>query len=331
MLRRKDATGISAMLTVALFSFGCMGLTQPGWETVAQNNIPGSGAGLNDSKTSLAPEMRIPTRGVADVPTAQPPADIQLASATGQQGPDIPPPNLPPAEPDATAKVSLLYREAAERYTRIDSYIVRFRRREQINGKDKPEELIMAKFRKNPSSVYFKWLGPEAKGREVIYVKDHYEDKIHTLVAAGDVPLMSPGKRFAVSPDSPLVMARSRYSIRQSGVGPLIEHFGRIAAALEKGETPQGSVKYLGRIKRPEFDEACEAVEQRIPKGSEAALPGGGTRLWMFNPTSKLPVLVVAQDETGHEVEYYCYDLFQFPVKLDDVDFNPDILWKDKR
>ena len=38
--------------------------------------------------------------------------------------------------------------------------------------------------------------------------------------------------------------------------------------------------------------------------------------------------LVITRDETDHEVEYYCYDHFQYPVKLDDDDFNPDKLWR---
>ena len=330
MLRRKDATGISLIL---LFALGCTGLTEPAPNTLAVAEDPSSG--MRPLKNSLAPDLRIAAneKEQARAASPAPQADIQLVSApVGQQGPDIPPPSAPPlVENDPRIQLRTLYQQASERYASMDSYIVRFRRREQINGKDKPEEVIFAKFRKNPMSVYFKWLGPEGKGREVIYVKGQFEDKIHTLVAAGDVPLLSAGKRFAISPDSPLVMAKSRYSIRTSGVGPLIDHFGRMVTAVEKGETPQASVKYLGRVKRPEFEKACEAVEQRIAKGSEKTMPGGGTRLWMFDPVNKLPVLVIAQDETGHEVEYYCYDLFQFPVKLDDADFTPDKVWKEKR
>jgi len=44
-----------------------------------------------------------------------------------------------PTSSDPVAKLHTLYREAAERYAKVDSYIVRLTRREQINGKDKPE------------------------------------------------------------------------------------------------------------------------------------------------------------------------------------------------
>jgi hypothetical protein len=223
------------------------------------------------------------------------------------------------------------FREATERYAQIDSYIVRLKRREQINGKDKPEEIMLLKFRKQPWSVYFKWLGSEGTGREVIYVRGRYEDKLQTLLAAGDVPLMPAGKRLALSPDSLLVRSSSRYSIYDSGIGSLVERFGRLVNATSRGDMRLGTLKYLGPVRRPEYDHPCEAFEQIIPPGAEQFLPRGGRRLWIFDPTLKLIVLTTAQDETGHDVEYYCYDRLQFPVHLDDDDFNPDKLWAPKR
>jgi hypothetical protein len=205
------------------------------------------------------------------------------------------------------------------------------RRREQINGKNNPEEILCVKFRKQPWSIYMKWLGKEATGREVIYVKGQYDDKLHTLLAAGDMPLAPAGKRIALSPDSLLVRSSSRHSIREAGVGMLIESFGKLVEAAEKGDKHLGTLKYLGPVRRPEFPAPCEAVEQEIPTGSETLLPRGGHRLWLFDTATKFPVLIITQDETGREVEYYCYDRFQFPVRLDNDDFNPDKLWNQKK
>jgi hypothetical protein len=50
----------------------------------------------------------------------------------------------------------------------------------------------------------------------------------------------------------------------------------------------------------------------------------------MFDQATRMPVLILTQDETGHEVEYYCYDRIECPVKLDDDDFNPEKLWPGK-
>jgi hypothetical protein len=232
---------------------------------------------------------------------------------------------------DPAAKLLTIYREAQDRYDSVDSYIVRLVRREQINGKDKPEEVMLFKFRKNPWSVYFKWLGTESKGREVVFAPGRYENKIHTLLAAGDIPFMPAGKRFAVAPDSPLVLSSSRHPIQRAGIGTLIESFGKLLSETDRNRQGQGPLKYLGLIQRPEFTHPCEAVEQTIVTGADPQSPRGGHRLWVFDPELKFPVLVITQDDTGHEVEYYCYDRFEFPVHLDEDDFNPDKLWNPKR
>src|SRR5262249_42877590 len=140
------------------------------------------------------------------------------------------------------------------------------------------------------------------------YVKGQHGNQIHTLLAAGDVPLWPAGKRMALSPDNPMVRSASRHAITEAGIGVAIDHFGTLLAGVEKGAAKFGAVKYLGAIKRPEFETSVETVEQVIPPGQEPQLPRGGRRWWMFDPSSRLPVLLITQDETGHEVEYYCYD-----------------------
>ena len=68
-----------------------------------------------------------------------------------------------------------------------------------------------------------------------------------------------------------------------------------------------------------------------IPPGVEPQLPRGGRRWLFFDPASHLPVLMITHDNMDHEVEYYCYDRIQYPVKLDDLDFDPDKLWPTKK
>ncbi len=236
-------------------------------------------------------------------------------------------PGAPPLAIDTVAQLRSLHRLAAERCAGMDSYIVRLRRREQVNGKQKPEEIILFKFRKQPWSVFLKWLSAEGKGREVVYVKGGYDNKIHTLLAAGDIPLMPAGKRLALAVDNPLVRSSSRHAITEAGIGALLERLEAAVAAFERGDARGGSFRYLGTLKRPEFELPGQAVEQSIPPGCEATLSRGGRRLWFFDALQGLPLLIVTQDETGQEVEYYCYDRLQYPVQLDDDDFNPEKLW----
>jgi hypothetical protein len=225
-----------------------------------------------------------------------------------------------------------LYNQAALRYATIDSYVARLRRREQVKGKDQPEELILFKFRKQPWSVYFKWLGPTGNGREVIYVKGQHGDMIHTLLATGDMPLAPAGKHMALSPDNIFVRSASRHAITEAGIGVMIEKFGMGLDAQERGDKRFGTLMYVGLTKRPECgDASLETMEHVLPPGVDSQLPHGGRRWLFFDPLSHLPVLMITHDDKDHEVEYYRYDRLQYPVKLDDLDFDPNRLWPVKK
>jgi Protein of unknown function (DUF1571) len=229
-----------------------------------------------------------------------------------------------PAPPVMERPLSALYQRAQQRYATMDTYIYRLKRREVVAGKTQPEELIEVLVRNEPFSVHLKWLGPEGKGREVIYVKGKFKNEMQVLLAPSD-PFVSLMPRTSISPDSPTARAKSRYPITETGFGPLIARFGQLATAMENGNTRGGTVKYLGRVTRPEFAMPVEAVHQVLPEGSDPLLPKGGQRWWFFNTESGLPVLVIAHD-AGGEVEYYCHDHIIAPAHLDDDDFNPERL-----
>jgi hypothetical protein len=212
-------------------------------------------------------------------------------------------------------------------YAGIESYIVRLTRRERVNGKSPAQETIKLEFRKQPWSVHLTWLDGEAKGRESIFVKGYYDNKLHTRLAAGDMPLAAAGTRISLTPDSLLVRSASRHAITEAGIGALIERFAALVERNTRGDNSRGSLSYLGVQNRPEFETPVEAVEHLVPAGSEKDLPRGGRRWFYFDSVSHLPLLVVTQDERGQEVEYYCHDRYALNVKLGDDDFNPDKLW----
>jgi hypothetical protein len=257
-------------------------------------------------------------------PPPAPPASPPVVPAAAAV-PTAPPAVQAPTAPTHTARQ--IVQQAAARYAGIDSYIARLVRREQVKGKDQPEEILLFKFRKQPWSVHFKWLGETARGREVLYVKDRHENKIHTLLAAGDVPLMPAGKRFSVALDSIFVRSASRYPITEAGIGASIERLQIALDAQDRGDQQRGTFTALPLQQRPEFAQPVEAIEQIIPPGRDPDLPRGGRRLYCFDPDWHLPLLVVTRDAEGHEVEYYRYDRLQAPLKLDDDDFDPDKLW----
>ena len=275
-----------------------------------------------DRKPAIQP---VSAQGPALTPVPSPPPPPPPAAAT----PVTPPPAAPSAatSPGATPTACQLVQQAAERYAGIDSYIARLTRREVVGSKSQPEEVLLFKFRKEPWSVYFKWLGKTGEGREVLYVKNQYENKLHTLLAAGDHPLMGAGKRMSLAIDSIFVRNASRHPITEAGIGASVERLGRLLDSIEHGDKRVGTLTVLGAQSRPEFDKPAWVVEHVLPPGQDPSLPRGGRRLYGFDPDSKLPLLVTAVDDRGQEVEYYSYDRLQYPVKLDNDDFNPDKLW----
>jgi hypothetical protein len=268
------------------------------------------------------PMARTPAGGENIKPAAFVPAKEAKAAAQPAVAAE------PPAPTATSNPLREVYERAARQYAAMDSYMMRLRRREVVNGQNRPEELMLAKFRREPWSVYFKWIGEEAKGREVVFVKGRYKNHIHTHTAAGDIPLLPAGQRFEVAPESMLVRSKTRYAITDAGLESIIRRYGKIVEQVEKGDGRHGSLRYLGKLKRPEFENWVEGVLQTVPPQFDPLLAKGGQRWWFFDTTNHLPVLLIAQDETGREVEYYCHDHIQFPVRLDDDDFNPDKLWK---
>jgi hypothetical protein len=258
-----------------------------------------------------------------DLPPPPKPQDASLPP------PDAIPPPTPPMAPsvesptpDAAGNIRRLLKQAESECGALDSYICRMTRRETVNGSPNPEEIMLFKFRKQPFSIYFKWIGTTNNGREVVYVKGKYEGKLHIRMSPGSADM-------ALAPDSFLVRRSSRHPVTEAGVCAIVEMYAAAVAAFEKG---QHSLRYLGVSKRPDFDDGAtlEGVEEDLAPGADPNLPRGGHRQLYFNVATRLPVLVITKDERGQEVEYYRFDRFQTRVKLDDDDFNPDKLFGKK-
>ncbi len=228
----------------------------------------------------------------------------------------------PPAAGSATAPSDLrrLQQQAAGHLATVSTCVARFHRRELTDGKGVTDEWQLFKWRKQPWSVYFKWIGNEHQGREVIYVRG---GQLHTLLAAGDMPLTPAGKHIALPIDSIFVRNASRHSITEAGIDNVVAKYTFLVNAYERGDTRHGTLRYLGQVRRPECANPMEAVEQTIPTRVDNDIPRGGKRWWLFEASTHLPVLVITADAQGHEVEYYCYDQIQENASLTAEDFNP--------
>jgi hypothetical protein len=318
---RKRYVGLGVSLGLAVALAGCMSMGRPLPETPSRLRARGDEVPL--------------------VPVPPPPygrRDEGKPASLGKPTPEATPKEIPVSAKAAPAPESKpasgapmtakqLVADAQKEYAGIDSYIVRLTRREVVGTKQSPEEVMAFKFRKQPWSVYFKWLSKEGLGREVILVRGKYEGKLHTLLAAGDVPFIPAGRRMALDPENILVRNATRHPVTNAGIGAGIDRLALVLSATERGDNKQGVLQLVGPVERAEFDRPAYGLEHVLPAGLDPSLPKGGRRLYFFHPENRLPTLIVAKDERGREVEYYFHDRLLPNVKLDDDDFDPDRLW----
>lgn len=307
------------VLGLAIALAGCSEISQGRLAGIQRG--PGSAEGPPKTEATLAISNppTAPARGTQE-------ETIRPASFVPDSTPRAAAPTEAPAVPPAVA-LRALHQRAAERVATMNAYVFRLRRREAVDGKKMPEELIQVAVRHEPFSVHLKWIGAEAKGRETIYVRGKFNDEMQILLASGDIfPLSPAGIRWSIPTDDPTARSRSRYPITDTGLGPLVSRFGKIVQGIERGDAREGSMKYLGPVKRAEFSAPVEAAVQTLPPKCDPNLPKGGQRWWYFDATTGLPVLIVTHDPTG-EVEYYCHEQIE-PARLTEDYFDPDRLWK---
>ena len=250
------------------------------------------------------------------------------------------PAERPAAEPtppvqtgtDDCLAVRKLLDASNKRCADLVSFEARLIKREVVNGKQLPQDEIAYRLRMSPLSVSMKVLSSEGQGREVMYVKGQFDNKIHVVTGKGDHLIAGAGFKTDMDPDSKTATAKSRYRIYEAG-------FGRTLAGLTKALSPPDggspAVKSLGLVQRKEVPYALDGVEVTIRAGEDPMLAKGGKRQVYFDPKPDspgylFPILVVTTDADGREVEYYFFDQLKVPSGLSDADWNPATLGKKK-
>ena len=136
----------------------------------------------------------------------------------------------------------------------VKDYTAVFTKTELV-GNRQIKQVMEMKFREKPFSVYFRYLGGQEKGREVIYVAGAnngnllvHETGIKAI--AGTIPVRPNGRE---------VMEENRYPITQVGISNLIEKAYDIWETEQKYASPDDvEVKFFPNAKLKEV--SCEAV-----------------------------------------------------------------------
>jgi hypothetical protein len=176
-----------------------------------------------------------------------------------------------------------------------------------------------------------KTLSEAGHGREVLYVKGQYGDKLHIVTGKGDNAIVGAGYKTELDPDSKMASGRSRQKVYEAGFDRAFNGLTRAVTAAEAGK-PVG-LTWLGTTKRPEYPYPLDGVELTLQPNQDPTMPKGGRRQLYFDPKPEspsylLPVVTTAIEPDGKEVEYYCFDRFKVPSGWTDADWNPAKLGK---
>lgn len=242
-------------------------------------------------------------------------------------------PTAKPAAGNDVANARRLYNLLAAKYEKMNDYEAHMTRREVVAGKEMPTEEVLFQFRKKPFSVYMKNVGEVGQGREVLYVDGKFDGLMHVVTGQGDVSRFLVGIKTSLKPDSAMATSKSRHKITEAGPP---QHIVKIDRYLKLAEAGKTTVKSLGTVTRKDQPHPVEGIEIAVPPGEDPLLPKGGKWVLYFEPRSEVPNhgnLLVHQlfDETGREVEYYCFTKFRVPANFTDADFHPDRLGGKKK
>lgn len=265
-----------------------------------------------------------PAKPPDPIPAPAPPPASPPAAPMPPAAPTPPAAQAPPSDRDAVVR---LVQAAAARWATVPDFEARLVKREVANGKVIPQNEVLYRYRQSPHSVYMKVLAGPGEGREVLYVAGRFGDKMHVVTGKGDNVLVGAGFKTELDPHDKQATAKSRYKVTEAG-------FGRVIGGLQKqlaAATASVAVRPLGAVKRPEYPYPLDVIEGTFRPGDDPLLPKGGTRQIFFDPKPdspgyRLPVLVVANEPDGREVEYYSFDRLKVPSGMTDADWNPDRL-----
>lgn len=296
---------------------------------------------LPDPATMIPP---MPRYNVPEIPDA-PPKETEFVSAPTDPAKVVPAGGARPkgveVQTVAAAEVGKetnlealhrLHRRGVERFTALDGFEARVTRRETVGSKAMPEEVLQTKVRREPLALHVKWVGLENEGRELVYAQGKQKGEVQILTGRHEGLFIPSAKRYSFPPTDSQVRSKSRYDIREAGMGMSLDWFGRVLAIMDADPKQANRLRYVGPKPRRERESGLDAVEEIIPPDWEPVLPRGGKRTTYFDPdpTSPsfgLPILITTFGDTGREVEYYWFDQVK-PTKFTDADFDPDRLWK---
>jgi len=196
----------------------------------------------------------------------------------------------------------------------IHEYTCDFLKLERVDGRlQKPEKMQM-KFRREPFSVYLKWVAETSKGQEAIYVRGKYKGlaQVHPSGLLGVI-----FRRVGIDPTGKTARKHSRRPVTMAGMVNMIRLItGQCEEAHARGDL---TLTYEGV--RVEAGRPAYVLKRVLPpdKGYPCEV------LVIFIDTAYLAcVRTDAYNWDGELISHYFYTNIDMAPGLTDRDFDPD-------
>jgi len=242
----------------------------------------------------------------------------------------------PPLQEHTLEPILRMAQAQCERMAReVRDYTGRLLKRERVNGKLRPRELMEVKVRHGrtlddgsqiPFSVYVRYLSPQRlKGREVLYVEGENEGRL--IATKGGGGLLS-GITIALDPTSERAMAGNRHPLTDIGIMSIAARVESDAAAsIQRGRLQDGwTVEQMLGAKINGRPANCVQF-QRAERCPECPLH---TVQMFVDEVQQVPIRFVAYhwpaeiEAMPQLMEEYTYLDLQLNVGLVDDDFSRD-------
>ena len=203
--------------------------------------------------------------------------------------------------------------EAEAAYDRVESYTAIFHKQQRIAGELLEEENIFLKFRKNPYSLYMKWVTEPYKGSELLYVVGWNKGRIRA----------HRGGLFSfivrnLKPNDPILMENELRPVTSTGVGFLLQ---TVAINMRKA-IKAGVLTFTDHGKEKVYGRDTQVMEIDIPY--ENAEDYDGARFVINQDVeTKILLRIRVYDRDGRLIENYGYENLNLDAHLSDADFDP--------
>jgi len=228
----------------------------------------------------------------------------------------VPKEQKPSEKEDLAVKIDELLNKIVAAAERVEDYTCIFTKQEYVKGKMRPTETIFMKHKKEPHSVYMKWVKKPYLDRECLYSEGKYDNKLKVHEGHG---LKSLFGTLSLNPKGAMAMKGNRHAITKAGIFNTIR---LIEKDFELAKShPEHNVLHERFEKKEIHGQPSSCMFIVHPKDRELGYYAHKAEICTHQKLH-LPTSVKIWDFTGSLVEFYTYREYKINVGLTDKDFD---------